>query len=64
MSTEHPWLSYVTITDPQRLEPFAEFGIVLLLFSSRAGAVVRPAVGDAAAGVRAGRDGTDRLRAC
>ncbi len=29
----HPWLSYVTISDPVRLEPFAEFGIVLLLFS-------------------------------
>jgi CPA2 family monovalent cation:H+ antiporter-2 len=27
-----PWLGYVTITDPGRLEPFAEFGIVLLLF--------------------------------
>ena len=29
----YPWLAYVTISDPQRLEPFAEFGIVLLLFS-------------------------------
>ena len=29
----HPWLSYVTISDPHRLEPFAEFGIILLLFS-------------------------------
>ena len=28
-----PWLSYITISDPHRLEPFAEFGIVLLLFS-------------------------------
>ncbi len=28
-----PWLHYVTISDPHRLEPFAEFGIVLLLFS-------------------------------
>ena len=28
-----PWLGYVTITDVHRLEPFAEFGIVLLLFS-------------------------------
>ncbi|WP_419866757.1 cation:proton antiporter [Alteraurantiacibacter aestuarii] len=27
------WLSYFTITDPVRLEPFAEFGIILLLFS-------------------------------
>lgn len=31
--SEMPWLGYVTITDAERLEPFAEFGIVLLLFS-------------------------------
>ena len=30
---DHPWLSYVTITDPAGLEVFAEFGIILLLFS-------------------------------
>lgn len=30
----HPWLGYVTISDIHRLEPFAEFGIVLLLFSA------------------------------
>ena len=30
---DHPWLSHVTITDPQGLGPFAEFGIILLLFS-------------------------------
>ena len=30
---ERPWLAYVTISDPARLGPFAEFGIVLLLFS-------------------------------
>ena len=29
----YPWLAYITISDPHRLEPFAEFGIVLLLFS-------------------------------
>lgn len=29
---DHPWLEYVTISDPQGLKPFAEFGIVLLLF--------------------------------
>ena len=29
----HRWLAYVTISDPHRLEPFAEFGIILLLFS-------------------------------
>ena len=28
-----PWLAYVSISDPGRLEPFAEFGIVMLLFS-------------------------------
>jgi len=28
-----PWLSHVTITDPEALEPFAEFGIILLLFT-------------------------------
>ena len=33
LSSEHPWLSYVTISDPGRLTPFAEFGIILLLFS-------------------------------
>lgn len=30
---DHPWLSYVTITDPEGLGGFAEFGIILLLFS-------------------------------
>ena len=30
---EYPWLQYVTITDPQGLDPFAEFGIILLLFT-------------------------------
>jgi CPA2 family monovalent cation:H+ antiporter-2 len=33
LAKEHPWLSYVTITDPHRIDPFAELGIVLLLFS-------------------------------
>ena len=28
-----PWLFYVTITDPRAIEPFAELGIILLLFS-------------------------------
>ncbi|QDX25444.1 sodium:proton exchanger [Sphingomonas suaedae] len=28
-----PWLYFLTITDPHSIEPFAEFGIVLLLFS-------------------------------
>ena len=30
---ERPWLSHITITDPEALEPFAEFGIILLLFT-------------------------------
>ncbi len=30
---EQPWLYYMTITDPEGLAPFAEFGIVLLLFT-------------------------------
>ena len=28
-----PWLFYVTITDPHAIEPYAEFGIILLLFA-------------------------------
>jgi CPA2 family monovalent cation:H+ antiporter-2 len=30
---QFPWLYYLTITDPHAIEPFAEFGIVLLLFA-------------------------------
>lgn len=30
---DYPWLYYVTISDSHAIEPFAEFGIVLLLFS-------------------------------
>ncbi|TZG28046.1 cation:proton antiporter [Sphingomonas montanisoli] len=30
---EHPWLYYITISDQHAIEPFAEFGIILLLFS-------------------------------
>ena len=30
---EHSWLYYVSITDPHAIEPFAELGIVLLLFA-------------------------------
>jgi len=33
MVYEHPWLAHITITDPEGLEPFAEFGIILLLFT-------------------------------
>ena len=31
--SEHPWLYHITITDPEALTPFADFGIVLLLFA-------------------------------
>ncbi|CUS44966.1 MAG: cation:proton antiporter [Pseudomonadota bacterium] len=30
---EYPWLYYLTISDAHAIEPFAEFGIILLLFS-------------------------------
>jgi CPA2 family monovalent cation:H+ antiporter-2 len=30
---DYPWLVHITITDPQGLGPFAEFGIILLLFT-------------------------------
>ena len=30
---EQPWLAWVTISDPEGLAPFAEFGIILLLFT-------------------------------
>jgi CPA2 family monovalent cation:H+ antiporter-2 len=30
---QQPWLYHVTISDPHAIEPFAEFGITLLLFS-------------------------------
>jgi len=30
---DYPWLEHVTISDPDSLTPFAEFGIILLLFS-------------------------------
>src|SRR6059058_521637 len=33
LTGEHPWLHYVTISNPRAIEPFAELGIVLLLFS-------------------------------
>jgi CPA2 family monovalent cation:H+ antiporter-2 len=33
LSSQYPWLYHVTITDPHSIEPFAEFGIILLLFS-------------------------------
>ena len=30
---DYPWLYYITISDTHAIEPFAEFGIILLLFS-------------------------------
>ena len=33
MVFDNTWLSYITITDPDGLDVFAEFGIILLLFS-------------------------------
>lgn len=33
LAEEHPWLYYITITNVVRLVPFADFGIVLLLFA-------------------------------
>ncbi len=33
MVDEQPWLYHITITDPEAIKPFAEFGIILLLFS-------------------------------
>lgn len=33
LAAQYPWLSYITISDVDRIAPFAEFGIILLLFS-------------------------------
>ncbi|MBN9115184.1 MAG: cation:proton antiporter, partial [Pandoraea sp.] len=33
LDTKYPWLYHVTISNPHSIEPFAEFGITLLLFS-------------------------------
>src|SRR5690348_884173 len=33
LTAREPWLHYVTISNAQGIEPFAELGIVLLLFS-------------------------------
>ncbi|HET8534326.1 MAG TPA: cation:proton antiporter, partial [Sphingomicrobium sp.] len=33
LTATHPWLHYLTISNAHRIEPFAELGIVLLLFS-------------------------------
>ncbi|MEJ7775966.1 MAG: cation:proton antiporter [Sphingomicrobium sp.] len=33
LAPQYPWLNYVTITNTEAVEPFAELGIILLLFS-------------------------------
>jgi CPA2 family monovalent cation:H+ antiporter-2 len=33
MTGDLPWLSYLTISSPERIQPFAQFGIILMLFS-------------------------------
>jgi CPA2 family monovalent cation:H+ antiporter-2 len=33
MITQMPWLNYITISNPDAVEPFAEFGVILLLFA-------------------------------
>ena len=33
MVPDHPWLYWITISDQESLAPFAEFGIILLLFT-------------------------------
>src|SRR3990170_4747761 len=33
MTGQFPWLHYVTISNPEAIEPFAELGIILVLFS-------------------------------
>lgn len=33
MVAHYPWLYHVTISDPDAIEPFAELGVILLLFS-------------------------------
>lgn len=33
LSSQYDWLQFVTISDREAIEPFAEFGIILLLFS-------------------------------
>lgn len=33
LTDQAPWLVHVTISEPEAIEPFAEFGIIMLLFS-------------------------------
>lgn len=32
VAQEYPWFDYLTIDDPERVEPFAELGVIFLLF--------------------------------
>jgi CPA2 family monovalent cation:H+ antiporter-2 len=34
LAGDHPWLTALSISDPHAIEPFAELGIILLLFSA------------------------------
>jgi CPA2 family monovalent cation:H+ antiporter-2 len=34
LAQQHPWLHAFSISDPEGIEPFAEFGVILLLFSA------------------------------
>ena len=34
LAADHPWLTALSISDPHSIEPFAELGIILLLFSA------------------------------
>src|SRR5688572_16010250 len=33
VARDYPWLNYVTISNPEAIAPFAELGVILLLFS-------------------------------
>ena len=33
IARDYPWLNYITISNPEAIEPFAEFGVILLLFA-------------------------------
>ena len=33
LTNAYPWLQYITISDTERIAPYAEFGIILLLFT-------------------------------
>ena len=55
------WLYYITISDPHAIEPFAEFGIILLLFSIGPRTLVQTIVDHARAGIRDRRLRTARI---